>query len=54
MTKKKLSFDLNDITKWAEINWIKFEIYTSIDALKKLVILQNKGYCNSMRLSMLG
>nr|WP_288834476.1 hypothetical protein [uncultured Flavobacterium sp.] len=44
MTKKKLSFDLNNITKWAEINWIKFEIYTSIDALKKLVILQNEGF----------
>lgn len=44
MTKKKLSFNLNDFPKWAEINWIKFEIDTSIYALKKLVILQNEGF----------
>jgi len=44
MTKKKLSFDLNSVTKWTEISWIKFEINTSIDALKKLVILQNEGF----------
>ncbi len=44
MTKKKISFNLNDFQKWAEINWIKFEINTSIYALKKLVILQNEGF----------
>lgn len=44
MTKMNLSFDLKNITKWTEIYLIKFEIETSIDALKKLVTLQNESF----------
>lgn len=42
MTAKKITFNLNDHTKWAEINWLNFEISNSIDAIRKLISMNRE------------
>ena len=42
MTAKKNTFNLNDYPKWAEINWLNFEVSNSIDAIRKLISMQRE------------
>ena len=42
MTAKKITFNLNDYPKWAEINWLNFEVSNSIDAIRKLISMQRE------------
>lgn len=42
MTAKKITFNLNDYQKWAEINWLNFETSNSIDAIRKLISMQRE------------
>lgn len=42
MTAKKITFNLNDYPKWAEINLLRFETSNSIDAIRKLISMQRE------------
>jgi hypothetical protein len=42
MTAKKITFNLNDYTKWSEINLLNFETSNSIDAIRKLISIQRE------------
>lgn len=42
MTAKKITFNLNDYPKWADINWLRFETLNSIDAIRKLISMQRE------------
>ncbi|SNR77167.1 hypothetical protein [Flavobacterium sp. ov086] len=42
--KKKMSFDLNNITKWSDLFYIDFEISIGLDASRKMISMQNESY----------
>lgn len=44
MTKKKYSLDLNNFPVWPEFNWIEFEVDNSIEAVKKLHIINKNAF----------
>lgn len=51
MEEKRLRFNLNDFPKWPEINWIKFEIDNTVDALKKSIEINQNAFdaiCNNL------
>lgn len=41
---RKFGITLNNPTPWPEIFWIQYDIDTSIEALKKMIDLQNNSY----------